>query len=83
MSVKKLKIASPCVSICIYDENRTCTGCMRTEDERKKWKNKETKNSWKKRNLNEIQKRMSKEFLASWKSVYKRKVQRLIENEKP
>ena len=56
---------------------------MRTEDERKKWKNKETKNSWRERNLDEIQKRMSKEFLASWKSVYKRKVQRLIENEKP
>ena len=38
MAEKISKILSPCISICQYDENGTCFGCLRTLKGRKKWK---------------------------------------------
>ena len=34
MKKKFNKIVSPCISICQYDSENKCLGCMRTKDER-------------------------------------------------
>ena len=42
MKKKFNKIVSPCISICQYDSANKCLGCMRTKDERIKWKKDKT-----------------------------------------
>jgi uncharacterized protein len=32
-------VASPCVSVCALDENDLCTGCQRSIDEIRRWRN--------------------------------------------
>ena len=46
MKKKFNKIVSPCISICQYDSENICLGCMRTKDERIKWKKDETTDAW-------------------------------------
>ena len=51
-------IASPCLKICIFDqESGYCLGCSRTEEEVIKWKDAETTDEWKKENLIELRER--------------------------
>ena len=46
------KIISPCISICKTDPvSGYCYGCARTNDEKRKWKDEDTKNDWKNENL--------------------------------
>ena len=81
MSEKKSKVYSPCVSVCQYDQNNTCFGCMRSKEERVKWKDTNTTDEWKLENLNNIQERMPEYTLKSWKEAYKIKITRLNKNE--
>ena len=81
MGEKKSKVYSPCVSVCQYDQNNTCFGCMRSKEERVKWKDTNTTDEWKLENLNNIQERMPEYTLKSWKEAYKKKVKRLNKNE--
>ena len=82
MAEKISKILSPCISICQYDENGTCFGCLRTLKERKKWKKSETSNMWKEKNLNEIKERMQPQHRKSWEDTYIKKIERVLKNEK-
>ena len=42
------KIISPCISICKSDPTTgLCYGCARSDEDKKLWKNPDTKNSWK------------------------------------
>ncbi len=72
-------IVSPCISICKTDPvSGYCYGCGRTEEEKKNWIDKITKNDWKKNNLKEIQNRMSGWQLEAFKESYKNKINKGI-----
>ena len=49
------KIVSPCISICKTDPvTGYCYGCARTNEEKKLWKDEETSEGWKFKNLEVI-----------------------------
>ena len=53
-------IISPCISICKTDPvTGYCYGCGRSNEDKKKWKNADTTDSWKKNNIIEIEKRLN------------------------
>tara|TARA_B100001027_G_C16019939_1_gene220664 strand:- start:155 stop:424 length:270 start_codon:yes stop_codon:yes gene_type:complete len=73
------KIVSPCISICKTDPlTGYCYGCARTEEEKKLWKNENTKDQWKRKNLEEIIARMKGWQLDTFKESYKYKVEKGI-----
>ena len=64
-------IISPCISICKRDPvTGYCYGCARNSVEIKLWKDENTLESWKKKNLKEIQSRMNGWQLKSFKESY-------------
>ena len=68
-------IVSPCISICKTDPSTGyCYGCARTIEERKIWKNTETSDEWKTKNLDEIRSRMKGWQLDTFKESYKHKM---------
>ena len=70
------KIISPCISICKSDPGTgQCYGCARTDEEKKIWKNPNTKNEWKKENLDILLNRMSKTQLKTFQQSYKEKIE--------
>ena len=69
-------IVSPCISICKTDPvTGFCYGCGRTNEEKKKWKIRETTDDWKKKNLLEIKSRLNGWQLESFEDSYKNKVE--------
>ncbi len=69
------KIISPCISICKSNSSTGfCYGCARTEEEKKIWKNPETKNDWKKENLKVLISRMSASQLKTFNQSYNEKI---------
>tara|TARA_B100000530_G_C15661383_1_gene370514 strand:- start:116 stop:379 length:264 start_codon:yes stop_codon:yes gene_type:complete len=69
------KVISPCISICKTDPlTGYCYGCARTNDEKKIWKDENTKKEWKTKNLEEITSRMEGWQLKTFKESYKYKV---------
>ena len=69
-------IVSPCISICKTDPvTGFCYGCGRTNKEKKNWKNSETTDEWKKKNLIEIKSRLNGWQLNSFEDSYKNKVE--------
>ena len=69
------KIISPCISICKTDPvTGYCYGCARKEEEKKLWKNENTANEWKSKNLEEIITRMQGWQLDTFKESYKHKL---------
>ena len=48
-------VVSPCISICKTDPvSGYCYGCARKTEEKIAWKNPETTDEWKKKNLEEL-----------------------------
>ena len=73
----KDKIISPCISICKTDPvTGYCYGCARTEEEKKIWKDQNTLNEWKTKNLETIISRMKGWQLETFKQSYMHKVNR-------
>ena len=71
------KIISPCISICKTDPvTGYCYGCARTEEEKKLWKDQNTLNEWKTKNLEIIISRMKGWQLETFKQSYTHKVNR-------
>tara|TARA_X000001036_G_scaffold87824_1_gene79903 strand:+ start:1650 stop:1913 length:264 start_codon:yes stop_codon:yes gene_type:complete len=69
------KIISPCISICKTDPVTSyCYGCARKEEEKKLWKNENTTNEWKSKNLEEITTRMKGWQLDTFKESYNYKL---------
>ena len=65
------KILSPCISICKTDPlTGYCYGCARTNDEKRQWKEENTKNVWKEENLKIIINRMQGWQLEAFKESY-------------
>jgi len=70
------KVISPCISICRTDPvTGYCYGCARTEEEKKLWKNENTNNEWKSKNLKTITSRMEGWQLNTFKKSYDHKLQ--------
>ena len=68
-------IVSPCISICKTDPSTGyCYGCARTMEERKIWKNPDTKDEWKKNNIKEIKERLKGWQLESFEESYEYKI---------
>ena len=54
----KKEIESPCIQVCVMDpDSGFCFGCGRTTEEIEKWGDKNTKDEWKIKNLEEIKTR--------------------------
>ena len=71
-----MKFISPCISICKSDpKTGFCYGCARTDEEKKVWKNLETTNSWKEKNLSTLRNRMSETQLKTFNQSYKEKIE--------
>ena len=69
------KIISPCISICKTDPvTGFCYGCARTEEEKKLWKDENTNNEWKSKNLKAITKRMEGWQLNTFQESYNHKI---------
>ena len=69
------KIVSPCISICKTDPvTGYCYGCARTNEEKKLWKNENTSNEWKNKNLENIVTRMKGWQLETFKESYEYKI---------
>ena len=69
-------IVSPCISICKTDPvTGLCYGCARTNEEKKLWKDENTKDVWKINNLKKIQTKMSGWQLETYKESYKHKTE--------
>ena len=70
-----MKIISPCISICKSDpKTGFCYGCARTDQEKKIWKNLETTNDWKNKNLKVLTSRMSETQLKTFNQSYEEKI---------
>tara|TARA_Y100000813_G_scaffold136795_1_gene99040 strand:+ start:130 stop:393 length:264 start_codon:yes stop_codon:yes gene_type:complete len=70
-----MKILSPCISICKSDpKTGFCYGCARTDQEKKIWKNLETTNEWKNKNLKVLTSRMSETQLKTFNQSYDEKI---------
>jgi predicted Fe-S protein YdhL (DUF1289 family) len=68
------KVISPCISICRTDPvTGYCYGCARTNEEKKLWKDENTKDQWKKENLKLITSRMQGWQLKTFKESYNHK----------
>ena len=69
------KIISPCISICRTDPvTGYCYGCARTVEEKKLWKDENTNDVWKSKNLETIIIRMEGWQLDTFKESYQHKV---------
>ena len=70
-----MKILSPCISICKSDSKTGfCYGCARTDQEKKIWKNLETTNDWKNKNLKVLTSRMTETQLKTFNQSYNEKI---------
>ena len=70
------KTISPCISICKNNPvTGFCYGCARTDEEKKIWKNLDTTNEWKNKNLGVLVGRMSGSQLKTFEQSYKEKVE--------
>ena len=70
-----MKFISPCISICKSDpKTGFCYGCARTDKEKKIWKNLETTNEWKNKNLKALTSRMSETQLKTFNKSYDEKI---------
>ena len=68
------KVISPCISICRTDPvTGYCYGCARTNEEKKLWKDENTKDKWKKENLKSITSRMQGWQLKTFEESYNHK----------
>ena len=69
------KIISPCISICKTDPvTGYCYGCARTVVEKKLWKDENTNDDWKSKNLETITARMEGWQLDTFKESYEHKI---------
>ena len=72
-------IISPCISICKTDPvSGFCYGCARTNEEKKLWKDENTKLKWKEENLKIIVTRLKGWQLETFKESYNHKIDKGI-----
>ena len=75
-NMEQEKITSPCISICKTDPlSGFCYGCGRTNEEKNTWKDENTSNEWKIKNLEDLKNRLSDWQLKAFEESYKSKVE--------
>ena len=68
------KVISPCISICKTDPvTEYCYGCARTNEEKRLWKDENTKKQWNEENLKLIISRMQGWQLEAFEESYNHK----------
>ena len=69
-----IKVISPCISICKTDPvTGYCYGCARTNEEKRLWKDENTKKQWKEENLKLIITRLQGWQLETFEESYSHK----------
>ena len=67
-------IISPCISVCKTDPiSGFCYGCARSSDDKKAWKDENTTNEWKLKNLELLRSRLNGWYLEAFNASYKSK----------
>ena len=67
-------VVSPCISVCKTDPiSGLCYGCARSSEDKKKWKDENTSNEWKLKNIEEIRNRLNGFVLDAFNESYKSK----------
>ena len=68
------KVISPCISICKTDPSTgLCYGCGRSIEEKSIWRQENTSNEWKLKNIEEIRNRLNGFVLEAFNESYKSK----------
>tara|TARA_B100000029_G_C17312699_1_gene865000 strand:- start:28 stop:303 length:276 start_codon:yes stop_codon:yes gene_type:complete len=68
-------IVSPCISVCKTDPiTGYCYGCGRTDNDKKLWKDENTRDEWKINNLKELKGRLSNWQLEAFEKSYQSKI---------
>ena len=68
------KVTSPCISVCKTDPiSGYCYGCGRTNEEKDIWKDENTSNEWKLKNIEELRNRLDGWQLEAFNESYKSK----------
>ena len=74
MHMSEEKVISPCISVCKTDPiSGYCYGCGRSSDDKKAWKDENTTNEWKLKNIEEIRNRLHGWVLEAFNESYKSK----------
>ena len=67
-------VVSPCISVCKTDPiSGFCYGCGRSSEDKKFWKDENTSNEWKLKNIEEIRNRLDGFVLKAFDESYKSK----------
>ena len=67
-------VVSPCISVCKTDPiSGFCYGCTRSSEDKKAWKDENTSNEWKLKNIEEIRNRLNGFVLEAFNESYKSK----------
>ena len=67
-------IVSPCISVCKTDPiSGLCYGCARSDEDKKAWKDENTSNEWKLKNIEENRNRLNGFVLEAFNESYKSK----------
>ena len=67
-------IVSPCISVCKTDPiSGFCYGCGRSSEDKKFWKDENTSNEWKLKNIETIRNRLDGFVLKAFNESYKSK----------
>ena len=67
-------VVSPCISVCKTDPiSGFCYGCARSSEDKKAWKDENTSNEWKLKNIEEIRNRLNGFVLEAFNVSYKSK----------
>ena len=74
MHMSEENIISPCISVCKTDPvSGFCYGCGRSSEDKKFWKDENTSNEWKLKNIEEIRNRLDGFVLKAFDESYKSK----------
>ena len=67
-------VVSPCISVCKTDPiSGFCYGCARSSDDKKAWKDENTTNEWKLKNIELLRSRLDGWQLEAFNQSYKSK----------
>ena len=74
ITMNEQNVVSPCISVCKTDPiSGFCYGCGRSSEDKKNWKDENTSNEWKLKNIEELRNRLDGWQLEAFNESYKSK----------
>ena len=74
ITMNEQNVVSPCISVCKTDPiSGFCYGCGRSSEDKINWKDENTSNEWKLKNIEEIRNRLNGFVLEAFNESYKSK----------